>query len=48
MYSENQGEEIADVFILSAQLVLNNPEIMQIVNDKLDRTEQRIKDGYYK
>lgn len=39
--------EIADVFIISAQLVLNNPTIMQIVNDKIERTEKRIKEGYY-
>jgi len=39
--------EIADVFIVSSQLALNNPEIMKVVNYKLDRTEQRIKSGYY-
>ncbi len=44
---EEEISEIADVFIVSAQLVLNNPEIMKVVNDKISRTEKRIKAGYY-
>jgi len=39
--------EIADVFIVSSQLALNNPEIMKIVNYKIERTEKRIKSKYY-
>lgn len=39
--------EIADVFIVSAQIVLNNPEIQKIVYQKIQRTLDRIKSGYY-
>ena len=41
-------EETADIFILSFQFYLNNPEVKKIVNFKLDRTLERIKTGYYK
>ena len=41
-------QEIADVFIVSAQIVLNNDTVRNHVFSKLERTLQRIKDGYYK
>ena len=44
---DNDKEEIADVFIVAAQLVLNNPELMGIVEFKINRTLERIKDGFY-
>lgn len=43
----NVISEIADVFIVSTQLVLNNPEIQKIVYQKIQRTLDRIKEGYY-
>lgn len=39
--------EIADLFVLSAQLVLNNPELMKLVEFKIDRTIQRIQEKFY-
>lgn len=40
-------QEIADVFVLSAQLVFNDPKLMEIVEFKIDRTIERIDNGYY-
>lgn len=40
-------EEIADIFILSAQHFLISPEIQKQVAYKITRTLQRIADGYY-
>jgi phosphoribosyl-ATP pyrophosphohydrolase len=45
---DNINSEIADVFVLSAQLVLNNPEIMKLVEFKINRTIERIQSDYYK
>jgi len=44
----NVESEVADLFVLSAQLVLNNPEIMKIVEFKINRTIGRIQEGFYK
>jgi predicted house-cleaning noncanonical NTP pyrophosphatase (MazG superfamily) len=40
-------QEIADVFVLSAQLVFNNQDLMDIVEFKIARTIERINSGYY-
>ena len=44
---ENYLSEIADVFIVSSQLVLSNKKIQEIVEKKLARTLQRIETRYY-
>lgn len=41
-------EEIADVFIVSAQIVLNNRTVSYHVKSKIERTLRRIENGYYK
>ena len=40
--------EIADLLMLSVQHYLNNPEVRRQFAFKLNRTLQRIGDGYYK
>lgn len=42
-----QLQEIADLFVVSAQLVSNDPKLMEIVEFKIDRTLDRIESGYY-
>lgn len=44
----NVAQEIADLFILTAQFYFNHKQVRDIVNYKLHRTEERIKSGYYK
>lgn len=46
-HREGENDEIADVFIMAAQHVLNNPEMMKIVYEKIDRTIIRIQEKYY-
>ena len=41
------NEEIADVFVLSAQHVFNNSDIFELVKEKIIRTIKRIESGYY-
>ena len=41
-------QEIADLFVVSAQLVFNYPKLMEIVEYKIDRTIERIENGYYR
>lgn len=43
-----EDEEIADIFIVALQLVLNNKEVMKYVALKIKRTKLRIIQGYYK
>ena len=38
-------QEIADLFVLSAQLVFNDPDLMDIVEFKIARTIERIDNG---
>jgi phosphoribosyl-ATP pyrophosphohydrolase len=45
---DNINSEIADVFVLSAQLVLNDPAVLKLVYEKIDRTVERMKTDYYK
>lgn len=40
-------EEIADVFILSAQLIIKSEELKEIIKMKIARTIARIANGYY-
>ena len=40
-------QEIADLFVLTFQLVSNSPELKDIVRYKIVRTIERIDNGYY-
>lgn len=40
-------QEIADLFVLTFQLVSNSKELMDIVKYKIIRTIERIDNGYY-
>lgn len=40
-------EEVADVFIVAASMVLTSPVLMKIVLEKIARTIARIANGYY-
>ena len=42
-----EPQEIADVFIVSFQLVLKNDVLRELVKQKIDRTLRRIVSGYY-
>ena len=47
-YAESgEDEEIADVLILSLQLYMNNFEVRKIVEQKINRTLERISNNYY-
>ncbi len=43
-----EEEEIADIFVVAAQLYLASPEIRELAEHKINRTLNRIKNGYYK
>lgn len=47
LYEPFDKSEIADVFVVSAALAFNDPEIRGNVMHKIKRTEERIKSGYY-
>ena len=42
-----EPQEIADVFIVSFQLVMKNDVLRELVKQKIDRTLRRIESGYY-
>ena len=42
-----EPQEIADVFIVSFQLVLESDVLRELVNQKIERTLERIESGYY-
>ena len=42
-----EPQEIADVFIVSFQLVLKSDVLRELVKQKIDRTLERIGSGYY-
>ena len=42
-----EPQEIADVFIVSFQLVLKSDVLRELVKQKIDRTLERIENGYY-
>lgn len=41
------SEEVADVFVVSAQIVLNDPAMLRTAKEKIARTLNRIESGYY-
>lgn len=51
-YKSNIEEELADVLVLLEQIInyyqIDKKEIKEIMNEKIDRTLERIESGYYK
>ena len=45
--SEDDPDEIADIFVLAVQIYLASPVVRKSVRHKINRTLSRIEEGYY-
>lgn len=47
LLESGEEEEYADVFVLAVQIYMNSPKMRTIVEQKVDRTLDRIESKYY-